>query len=126
MELQTFQLEVRTADWAKPPLRTLTIDDRVYTLLGARQGGFGKKDSPMHPSYIAKLLLEDPDGNQYLIDTRDNCPIPIVKGSEDEMFGCQYQTWIPGMKLYIGRLRTCLVSSTALRWDTNGQCYIVE
>jgi hypothetical protein len=125
MDLKTFQLQVRTSDWAKPPLRTLTMDDRVYTLLGARKGGSGEKDSPIHPSYFAKLLLEDSDGNQYLLDTRDNCPIPIEQGSHDEMFGEQYQTWIPGMRFYLGRLRTCLVSSTALRWDGK-QCYIVE
>lgn len=126
MNLNTFQLEVRTSDWAKPPLRILTIDDRVYTLLGARKGEFGELDDPTHSARFTNLLVEDPEGNQYLIDTRDNCPIPIVAGSKDEMFGDQYQTWIPGMRLYIGRLRTCLISSAALRSDAKGQCYIVE
>jgi len=126
MELNTFQLEVRTSDWAKPPLRTLTVDDRVYTLLGALKGGFGECDRPTYSAHFAKLLLEDPEGNQYLIDTRDYCLAPIHKGSADDMFGEQYQTWIPGMKLYIDRFRTCLIMSTSLRWDDKGQCYIVE
>jgi len=126
MELNTFQLEVRTSDRTRSLLRTLTIDDRLYTLLGARKGGFGELDDPTHLARFAKLLVEDPEGNQYLIDTRDNCPIPIAAGSEDEMFGDQYQTWVPGLRLYICRLRTCLVIDITIRQDTNGQSYIVE
>jgi hypothetical protein len=126
MELKTFQLEVRTSDWTKPPLRTLTMDDQVYSVLGASKSGFGEINSLTHLSYFVKLLIEDSEGNQYLLDTRDNCPIPITKGSEDELFGKQYERWIPGLRFYLDRLRTCLVLSTSLRWDTNGKYYIVK
>ena len=127
--MQLFELPVRTASWANPPLEIITMEDRKYEILGTGEGEpwHGDKDA----CYVLMLVM-DCQETEYLISTIDYQPRKIQHGEADEILGERfYQTegckdFDIGFKFYLSAKRDRLIPAESIRWDVEGNPYVLK
>jgi hypothetical protein len=134
-----FYISVRSAVWAKPHLDFFAVRNRAYKILGARKSK--PKLDGVHPiaredrldfSPHVELLLQDIDGDWYLVNSED-CQLRSIHQESPESIetiaflrGSEHKEWKPGRKVYFKASRPGLVLSSDLHWDGNGECYILK
>lgn len=129
--MKTFEIAVRTASWANPPLARLSVEDKIYKILGTAAGACPESDYAPDACYVLMLVMDERDPQtEYLISTEDYIPHKIVHGSKDEMLGktfdqaAGHDDFNIGTRFFLTEFRDRLILADDIKWDGNGNPWL--